>query len=104
MSVRQFILDDALAETRVEKDDLIAKLREANVLDLSQLACLLQNFVCGWLVGRKSAFNADDHFAIDGAPVCFCNIFQLGIEIVWNVFDGNRRHRFPLGEIILEPL
>ncbi|HSN81210.1 MAG TPA: YetF domain-containing protein, partial [Polyangiales bacterium] len=31
------ILHEALTSTRVAKDDLIAKLREANVLDLSQV-------------------------------------------------------------------
>ncbi len=35
------ILDDALAKTRVSKDDLIAKLREANVLDLSEVRAVI---------------------------------------------------------------
>jgi len=35
------ILDEALAETRVAKDDLIAKLREANVLDFSEVRAVV---------------------------------------------------------------
>ena len=35
------IIDAALASTRVAKDDLIAKLREANVLDLSQVRAVI---------------------------------------------------------------
>lgn len=35
------ILHEALPYTRVAKDDLIAKLREANVLDLSQVRAVI---------------------------------------------------------------
>lgn len=35
------IIPDALISTRVAKDDLIAKLREANVLDLSQVRAVI---------------------------------------------------------------
>jgi uncharacterized membrane protein YcaP (DUF421 family) len=35
------ILHDALAKTRVAQDDLIAKLRESNVLDLSQVRAVV---------------------------------------------------------------
>lgn len=35
------ILDEALAETRVAKSDLIAKLREANVLDFDQVRAVV---------------------------------------------------------------
>ena len=35
------IIDQALAATRVAKDDLIAKLREANVLDFSQVRAVI---------------------------------------------------------------
>lgn len=35
------ILDEALAETRVAKSDLIAKLREANVLDFSKVRAVI---------------------------------------------------------------
>ncbi len=35
------IFEDALAETRVAKSDLIAKLREANVLDFSQVRAVI---------------------------------------------------------------
>jgi len=35
------IIHEALTYTRVAKDDLIAKLREANVLDLSQVRAVI---------------------------------------------------------------
>ncbi len=35
------IIDKALAETRVARDDLIAKLREANVLDFSEVRAVI---------------------------------------------------------------
>ncbi len=35
------ILEEALAETRVARGDLIAKLREANVLDLSEVRAVV---------------------------------------------------------------
>ena len=35
------ILHDALKETRVRKEDLIAKLREANALDLSRVQAVI---------------------------------------------------------------
>lgn len=35
------IIDKALAETRVARDDLIAKLREANVLDFSEVRAVV---------------------------------------------------------------
>ena len=35
------ILQDALKETRVRKEDLVAKLREANALDLSQVQAVI---------------------------------------------------------------